>query len=124
MSVEPTKAQLATLAAYPKDKPIAMVNIIKYRDKTPDGTQRGKDVYKQYIAAAMPFVEAVGGRLIWRGKPAATVIGSDEKPDIIFIVQYPSVAAFFEMIKNPDYQKVTHLRGLSLEIGDLIACEM
>jgi len=124
MNVEPTKAQLSALKSYPKDQPIAMVNMVKFKNKTSDGTT-GKEIYKQYITHAMPFVEAVGGKLIWRGKPVGMVIGNnDTKPDVVFIVQYPSVDAFFNMIKNPDYQKITYLRGVALEIGDLIACEM
>ena len=61
MSVEPTRAQLSVLKSYPEDKPVAMVNIIKYRDKTPDGTEEGRVAYKRYITAATPFMEAVGG---------------------------------------------------------------
>jgi len=125
MSVEPTRVQLSALKSYPKDKPVAMVNVIKFRNKTPDGTEEGKAAYKRYITAATPFMEAVGGKMIWRGKPAGVVIGNDDtKPDLMFIVEYPSIDAFFAMIKNPEYQKITHLRGISLEIGDLIACEM
>jgi len=125
MNVEPTKAQLSALKSYPKDKPVAMVNVIKYRDKTPDGTEEGRAAYKRYTTAAMPFMEAVGGKMIWRGKPAGVVIGNDDtKPDVLFIVEYPSIDAFFAMIKNPEYQKITYLREISLEIGDLIACEM
>ena len=125
MSVEPTRAQLSALKSYPKDKPVAMVNVIKFRDKTPDGTEEGKAAYRRYITAATPFMEAVGGKMIWRGKPAGVIVGNDDtKPDLMFIVQYPSMDAFFAMIKNPEYQKITHLRGISLEIGDLIACEM
>ena len=125
MSVEPTRSQLSALKSYPKDKPVAMVNVIKFRDKTPDGTEEGKAAYKRYITAAMPFVEAVGGKMIWRGKPAGVVVGNDDtKPDVVFIVEYPSMNAFFEILNNPDYQKIKYLRGISLEIGDLIACEM
>jgi len=124
MNVEPTKVQLSALKSYPKGQPVAMVNVIKYKDETSDGAA-GKDVYKQYITQAMPFVEAVGGKLIWRGKSAGMVIGNDAtKPDVVFIVQYPSIDAFFDMIKNPEYQKITHLRSAALEIGDLIACEV
>ena len=125
MQIEPTKAQLSALKSYPKGQPVAMVNIIKFRDKTPDGTEAGKEAYKRYIAKAMPFVQEVGGKLIWRGKPAGTVIGDDANtPDVIFIVLYPSVDAFFQMIKNPEYQKITQDRTIALEIGDLIACEV
>lgn len=125
MNTKPTKAQLSALQSYPKDQPVAMVNIIKFRDKTPDGTEAGKEAYKRYIAKAMPFVQEVGGKLIWRGKPVTTVIGNDDSmPDVIFIVLYPSVDAFFQMIQNPEYQKITHDRTIALEIGDLIACEV
>jgi len=124
MSINPTKVQLSALKSYPKNQPVAMVNIIKFKDKTTDGTEEGKTAYKRYTTAAMPFVEGVGGKLIWRGKPIGMVIGNDDTcPDVVFIVQYPSVDAFFKMIKNPEYQKITHLRTISLEIGDLIACE-
>ncbi len=125
MNIDPTREQLSALKSYPKDQPVAMVNIIKFRDKTPDGKEEGKEAYKRYITQAMPFVQAVGGELIWRGKPVGVIIGNDDsKPDVIFIVKYPSIDAFFEMIKNPEYQKITHHRTMALEIGDLIACEL
>ncbi len=125
MSVDPTKEQLAALKNYPKDKPLSIVNIVRFRDKTPDGQEEGKEAYKRYIVKSMPFVQAVGGQLIWRGKPTTVIVGDDSrKPDVIFIVQYPSVDSFFQMIKNPEYQAITKDRTIALEIGDLIACEV
>ena len=66
------------------------------------------------IAAVLMCLLAVGGRLIYRGAYRMPVIG-DEDWDDILLVEYPSIAAFFEMQRDKDYQAIVHHRteGLS-----------
>lgn len=46
----------------------------------------------------------VGGTILWRGAFDCAAIGPrDETRDEGFIAQYPSAAAFLEMLADPDY---------------------
>ena len=120
----PTQEQLAELMAYPKNTPLVMLNILKFRLKTEKGDQTGQEAYASYFEKAAPFVAKSGAKLIWKGKVASTVIGdSQNQPDLVFLVEYQSVSDFLEMIANPEYQKITHDRTIALEYGGLIACQ-
>ncbi|MBL4568715.1 MAG: DUF1330 domain-containing protein [Flavobacteriaceae bacterium] len=121
--ISPTKSQIAKLQSYPKNTPLAMLNIIKFKEKT-DHNETGKETYARYFKNASPFVERAGARLVWKGHVYGTVIGnSNTQPDVIFLIEYPSVQHFFKMISNPEYQKISNDRSLALEYGGLIACQ-
>jgi hypothetical protein len=51
------------------------------------------------------------------------IIGDGEKPwwDVILIMEYPSPAAFLDMVTNEDYLKIHEYRASALDRGDLIA---
>jgi uncharacterized protein (DUF1330 family) len=51
------------------------------------------------------------------------VIGDGEKPwwDAIIVVEYPSPAAFLDMVADEEYLKVHEYRAAGLDRGDLIA---
>jgi len=122
--VSPSQEQLAELMAYPKDTPLVMLNIIKFKDKTEKGDQTGQEAYTNYFKKAAPFVAKSGAKLIWKGKVASTVIGdSQSQADIIFLVEYKSVNDFLAMIADPEYQKIASDRKIALEYGGLIACQ-
>jgi uncharacterized protein (DUF1330 family) len=113
----PTKEQIAALAARPADVPVVMINLLQFRK--PDGAER----YLEYGAAVAPHLERVGGQMLYAGGAPASVIGDDEPWwDAVIVVQYPSPAAFLDMIFSDDYQQNAHpLREQALERGDLIA---
>jgi uncharacterized protein (DUF1330 family) len=122
--VSPSQEQLAELMAYPKNTPLVMLNIIKYKAKTEEGKQTGEELYAEYFQKAASFVAKSGAKLIWKGKVASTVIGdSQNQPDIVFLVEYKSVNDFLAMIANPEYQKIANNRKMALEYGGLIACQ-
>lgn len=106
--IEPTGDQIKQFMDLPDDGPVVMVNLLKYR---PDG---GRESYARYAAATTKCLLAVGGRLIYRGAYRMPLIG-DEDWDDILLVEYPSIAAFFDMQRNEDYRAIVHLRteGLS-----------
>ena len=119
-SLEPTREQIAALAARPVDAPVAMVNLLKF--KQPGGLER----YLQYGQGVAPHLERVGGTVRYGGAAPTVVIGDGERPwwDAILIVEYPSPAAFIEMVTDGDYLKVHEHRAAALERGDLIATSM
>ena len=121
--IGPTDIQLAQLKSYPENTPLVMLNVLKFKAKT-STNETGQEAYARYFKNAQPFVAKSGAKLIWKGRVFSTVIGdSKNQPQLTFLVEYPSVAHFFKMISNPEYQKIAVDRGLALEYGGLIACQ-
>jgi uncharacterized protein (DUF1330 family) len=116
-SLEPTPEQFAALAARPADQPVVMVNLLTFR---PDG---GRESYARYAQEVAPHLQRVGGTVHYAGGKPTQVIGDGEKPwwDAILVVEYPSPAAFIDMVTNEEYQKIHEHRANALERGDLIA---
>ena len=121
--VNPTPEQFRILAkTYPREEPVTMINIIKYRDKAWNGTQTGAEAYECYSRNVLKFLKEVGGKLIWKGECMHTVIGdSQDQPHIIMLIEYPTIDHFLEMLANPEYQKCASDRTMALEYGGLIA---
>jgi uncharacterized protein (DUF1330 family) len=51
-----------------------------------------------------------------------TVIGGEEWDDV-FIVEYPSKEAFFDMVTSEEYQKGAHFRTEALEDSRLVCMQ-
>jgi len=122
--IKPSQEQIAQLMAYPKDTPIVMVNILKFKTKTEEGNETGQEAYTRYYKNTQAFIGKAKAKLIWKGAVATTVIGdSDDQPDMIFLVEYPSTNHFLGVITSPEYQKIANDRTIALEYGGLIACQ-
>lgn len=122
--VDPSKDQLKAFFGSDEAGPIWMLNLIRYRKKAKyeDGAAAtGAQAYDAYLKAAGEFLAAVGGKMIWSGEPRHIVIGpEDEQWDKCFVIEYPSVAAFGAMIKNPGYQAIVHHRTAAVKESRLI----
>ena len=116
-SLVPTREQLAALAARPADEPVVMVNLLKFRS---DG---GRESYARYAQEIVPHLQRVGGKVRYAGGTPTQVIGDGEKPwwDSILVMEYPSPAAFIDMVTNEEYRKIHEHRANALDRGDLIA---
>jgi uncharacterized protein (DUF1330 family) len=116
-TLDTTPEQFATLAARPADAPVLMVNLLKFKE--PGGLER----YLQYGREVGPHLERVGATIRYGGTAPAVIIGEGQRPwwDAILIVEYPTPAAFIEMVTDADYAKVHAHRAAALERGDLIA---
>jgi uncharacterized protein (DUF1330 family) len=70
-----------------------------------------------------PHLLRVGGTVRYAGASPTVVVGEREKPwwDAIIVVEYPSPAAFLDMVTNEEYLKVHEHRAAGLDRGDLIA---
>ena len=121
--IHPTPEQLKALVAnYPKDTPVVMINILRYKDKTGNGAETGEMAYARYGQNVLPFMKKVGARLLWRGDVNTTVIGdTDGQPQVVLLVEYPSIQKFIEMTSDPAYLKIAKDRTLGLEYGGLMA---
>jgi uncharacterized protein (DUF1330 family) len=116
-SLEPTPEQLEALAARPADAPVVMINLLQFR------AEGGRENYLRYTKEVAPHLQRVGGAVRYVGGAPGVVIGEGEKPwwDAIIVVEYPSPAAFLDMVSNGEYLKVHEYRAAGLDRGDLIA---
>ena len=121
---KPLPEQIHQLMLYPKETPIVMVNILRFKKKIEKLNKTGKEIYSEYYEKAKVFIAKSGAKLIWKGAVASTVIGdSTNQPDLIFLVEYPTADHFLNIVSNPAYQKIAESRNIAIEYGGLIACE-
>jgi uncharacterized protein (DUF1330 family) len=118
--IDPTKETFAAFRSSDRTGPIHMLNLVRFRDKAAysDGrSATGAEAYAAYGRDSYTVFSRLGGRIIWRGNFELTLIGpSDERWDECFIAQYPSVAAFVEMIRDPVYREaVKHRQAAVLD---------
>ena len=118
--VDPTKEAFAAFRAKDRPGPIHMLNLIRFHDKAvyPDMRDAtGAEAYAAYGRESFPVFSRLGGRIVWRGRFELMLIGpSDENWDECFIAEYPSVAAFAEMLRDPVYREaVKHRQAAVLD---------
>ena len=115
MSVDPTRAQFAAMMRLPQKRPIAMLNLIRFRDQAvypPDHEMHakhvsGREAYRRYGEAIAPLLGEIGGKMLWSYEPESVVIGP-EAPDYwhaCFVAYYPSSIAFATFIQSPLYKQ-------------------
>lgn len=111
--IDPSRESFAAFTALPRDEPIHMLNLLRFRDAAdyPEGHEHaakgwsGRRAYREYGVASGPVFTRVGGSILWRGSFECTVIGpGEERWDVGFVAAYPSGAAFLEMLADPDYR--------------------
>lgn len=127
-TVTPTREGLSLLGMLPKDIPVVMVNLLRFRDTAlyPQGSSfencSGRQAYKRYMDTAVEKLNQVGAKPIWMSKVLAGVIApAEERWDQVLLVRYPSVESFMTMISMPDYLAATVHREAALEDSRLIA---
>lgn len=116
MAPQPEQVNEAGFAAFAEraddGSPVTMLNLLAFEP------ERGKERYMEYGAAVAPLLEKAGGRIVFAGAPAPTLIGEDGW-DLVALVEYPSRRAFLEMIGSPEYRAIAHLRTEALTKGEL-----
>lgn len=127
--IDPSRTNFEAFKALPRDEPIHMVNLLLYRDEAeyPDGHPNadkgwsGQRAYHEYGATSGPIFRRVGGIIVWRGVFETVVTGPDEmRWHDGFVAQYPNAGAFFEMIKDPEYQQAVVNRTAALADSRLV----
>ncbi|HME84005.1 MAG TPA: DUF1330 domain-containing protein [Roseiarcus sp.] len=122
--VDPTKENFASFRTKDRAGPIHMLNLVRFRDRAayPDGREAtGAEAYAAYGRESEPVFQRLGGSIVWRGKFELMLIGPpDECWDLCFIAEYPSVAAFVEMIRDPLYREAVKHRQAAVEDSRLI----
>lgn len=122
--IDPTREKFGEFMRLPDDGPVQMLNLVRFRKNAAymDGRiASGAEAYAAYGRESRPIFERVGGRIVWSGDFRLILIGpGDEQWDRCFIAEYPSVAAFGEMVKDAAYQKAVTHRQAAVEDSRLI----
>lgn len=131
-AVVPTLQQFQRLTDRGPDRPVVMVNRLKYRSKASYEPNRqeaeenlsGLEAYRRYGVVALQHVAALGGSIVWGGAQKMVVIGDDaaDEWDEIVCVRYPSREAFLKMTQDPDYLAAHYHRQAGLARTALPCC--
>jgi uncharacterized protein (DUF1330 family) len=109
MAVDPTGADLKRYLAEDPGGEVVMLNLLSYKEA-------GVDSYTQYAERIQPFLERVGASMVYVGDCSTTLVAPQRWPwDAVLLVRYPSRTAFSQMVMDPEYQEITHLRTEALD---------
>lgn len=129
--VDPERAQFDAFKALPRDTPIHMLNLVRFKAHATYPSDHplaakqlsGAQAYARYGQDSGPIFQRVGGSILWRGAMEAMLIGpSEEYWDAIFVAQYPNSGAFMEMVTDPVYRQAVVHRQAAVESSRLIRC--
>jgi uncharacterized protein (DUF1330 family) len=127
--IDPSPANFQAFKGLPRDTPINMLNLLLYRDvaQYPESHEHagkgwsGRRAYEEYGKTSSPIFARVGGSILWRGSFQTVVTGPEgERWHDGFIAHYPNAGAFFEMIKDAEYQKAVVNRTAALVDSRLV----
>jgi uncharacterized protein (DUF1330 family) len=122
--IDPAKDAFAAFRVDDRVGPIHMLNLIRLRTRAayPDGREAtGTEAYAAYRRESLPVFSRLGGSIVWRGRFELMLIGpTGERWDLCFLAEYPSVAAFVAMIRDPAYREAVKHRQAAVEDSRLI----
>jgi uncharacterized protein (DUF1330 family) len=118
--VVPNPSTAAVFFAGPDDGPFVMVNLLRFKERAEyadggDSHLSGREAYERYSVEVRRLIEGLGGRMVYSGAVTGLLLGHVEDLwDAVGLVEYPSLAAFQEMIRSPEMRAVEHHRAAGL----------
>lgn len=124
-SITPSRDQFKKLLKLPKDKPVSMVNLLKFKAMADGGKETGAEAYGRYMQNVAPLIAREGGKVVWAGEARTLFIGESGSDDWdrIVIVEYPTPRAFVRMNTSAEYEAIHHDRAAGLERTVLLVSE-
>lgn len=109
--IDPSRENWEAFKALPRDTPIHMLNLIKFRelaDYPPDHPNHakglsGREAYAIYGKAFQALVADDGAAMVWQAPLECVVTGPPGEWDEAFVMGYPDSGTFMAMVKNPRY---------------------
>lgn len=109
MAVDPTGRDLKRFLAEDPGGPVVMLNLLRF---LPDG---GRESYREYARRFSQESERFGAEVLYVGDGSTPLVAEDGQSwDAVLIVRYPSRQAFSDMVRDPAYSAITHLRTEAL----------
>jgi len=106
-AVIPSGSQIREFFTVTTDRPFAMLNLLRFKDRATYGDERdnersGREAYMLYGAGVAELIEEYGGSISFSGDVTGILLGTvDDLWDMVAIANYPSHAAFMEMMQDP-----------------------
>ena len=109
--VDPSRENWQAFKDLPRDRPIHMLNLIKFRDlaEYPEGHPNhgkgltGREAYAIYYEGFQRVVAQDGAAMVWEAPIECVVTGPAGEWDEAFVMGYPNSAVFMVMVKNEEY---------------------
>ena len=126
--LQPTGDQVRAFRDRQTGEPIAMLNLLKFKDKAlyEDGRPcqlSGREAYALYGKAFEQIMGPQGVTVLYSGEIKGVLIGQGEDLwDSMALIQYPSTQVMLDMLKNEEYQQAQQHRAAGLEGQLLIEC--
>jgi uncharacterized protein (DUF1330 family) len=109
MAIDPRGTDLKRYLQEDPGGPVVMLNLLRF-------AEGGRESYDRYAEALRTtFLSRYGAEVLYAGDGSTPLVAEDGQDwDAVLLVRYPSRAAFSEMVADPEYQQVTHLRSEAL----------
>jgi len=126
--LQPTGDQVRAFRDRQTGEPIAMLNLLKFKDKAVYEDRRdtdlsGQEAYGLYGKAFKEIMGPQGVKILYSGEMRGLLIGQgDDLWDAMALIQYPSTQVMLDMLRNEDYQRAQQHRAAGLEGQLLIEC--
>ena len=110
-SVHPTKEQMDGFLEGDDDKPISMINLLKFKERAEyeDGRETnltGEEAYAIYGKEVIEHLNNVGAKWVFGGDVTRLMLGDiEELWDAVAIATYPSKKAMLKMITSHEYME-------------------
>ena len=109
--VDPGRENWQAFKDLPRDRPIHMLNLIKFRELAdyPEGHPMhgkgltGAEAYAIYREGFQRVVAGDGAAMVWEVPFECVVTGPEFEWDEIFVMGYPDSATFMKMVRNEEY---------------------
>lgn len=109
--VDPSRDNWQRFKDLPRDRPIHMLNLIRFRDRAayPEGHPNhgkgltGREAYAIYAEGFQALAAQDGAAMVWKAPLECVVTGPEGEWDEAFVMGYPDSAAFMAMVKNERY---------------------
>ena len=109
MAVDPRGADLKRMLAEDPGGPVVMLNLLRFRP----GGRASYEEYARHLATT--FLPRYGAQVIYAGDGSTSLVAEQGQAwDAVLLVRYPSREAFSQMVADPEYRQVTHLRTEAL----------
>lgn len=111
--IDPDRDNWQRFKDLPRDQPIQMLNLIKFRDlaEYPEGHPNhgkgltGREAYAIYKEGFQRVVANDGAAMIWAPAMECVVTGPEGEWDEVFVMGYPDSATFMKMVRNEEYTR-------------------
>lgn len=108
MPVDPTGEDLKRYLREDPGGPVVMLNLLKYKPG-------GEASYRAYGRALEAYLPRIGAEVLYAGDAATALVAPPGWDwDAVLVVRYPDRQTFSAMVRDPEYQRVTHLRTEAL----------